>query len=456
MNGVSTEAICLKLFTFSLRDRAKSWQRSIPAGQITTWNQLVKAFLSKYFPPGRTARLRAEITQFKQLDQESLYDAWERYRELLRKCPHHGLQKWLVIEMFYNALLPNYKGIVDSAAGGSLMGKSHDEAYTLICEMADNYQWHFDRSGQSRRPIGSSSQESSEITSLKAQISGLTDQLKGMSERAVGTTNCQICGDFHPMEECRLVTSSDTNDVEQVNYMQNRLNRQPNNPFSNTYNPGWKNHPNFSWSGQQNQTEQPRGDMGRSQQTQPQQQFSSSRNFRPPGFQHQVNQNMRNDGEGSSNEKKSGLEEMMMKCLSKMDLVIGEQGATIKAVVQSNEQNTAAIRNLERQFGQLANSQASRNQGVLPSQTEPNPREHCKAVTLRSGKPLIKDPTRDDMGPEEEEASIIQEPELVEVEIENVVGASKKIQETSSTSKPIMKAYTPPIPFPNRLKEFKD
>ena len=68
----------------------------------------------------------------------------------------------------------------------------------------------------------------------------------------------------------------------------------------------------------------------------------------------------------------------------------------------------------------ISNASASRNQGTLPSQPDTNPREHCKAVTLRSGKPLVKDSTRDDIGPEEKEPPPVQEHDLVEVEVEEV------------------------------------
>ncbi|KAJ9567940.1 hypothetical protein OSB04_003906 [Centaurea solstitialis] len=453
INHLPVDTVRLTLFTFSLKDRAKAWQRSLPPNSITTWDQLASAFLTKFFPPARSANFRAEITQFKIRSGESIYEAWERYRELLRMCPHHGLQQWLTIEMFYNGLDQHHKNIIDSAAGGSLMSKTYEDAYALICEIADNnYQWHSERNDQVRRSIGTSSQDSTEATSLQAQISGLSNQLKNMSVRMVGTPSCQICGESHSTNECNLVASVETDDVEEVNYMQNQPNRRQYDPFSSTYNPGWRDHPHLSYKNHQTQLDQPRGDVDR-----PQQQLL--RNHRPPGFhQHQGNQNMHPSGEGSSSGNKPDLEAMMMKCLSKIDMVIGEQSSTIKAVVQSTEQNTVAIKNLERQFGQMANANASRNQGTLPSQPDPNPREHCKAVTLRSGKPLVKDPTRDDMGPEEEEPSSVQEPDLVEVEVEvqDVVEKTKKAQEAPKPSKPVVNAYKPPIPFPNRLKEYKD
>ena len=82
INGVSEDAVRLRVFPFSLRDRAKEWLNSLPPGSITTWDELVQRFLSKFFPPAKTAKLRNEITSFTQYDQESLYEAWERFKEM--------------------------------------------------------------------------------------------------------------------------------------------------------------------------------------------------------------------------------------------------------------------------------------------------------------------------------------------------------------------------------------
>ena len=56
INGVSDDAIHLRLFPFSLRDRAKRWLQSLPPGSITTWEALAEKFLFKYFPPSKTAK----------------------------------------------------------------------------------------------------------------------------------------------------------------------------------------------------------------------------------------------------------------------------------------------------------------------------------------------------------------------------------------------------------------
>jgi len=75
INGAFSDAIRLRLFLFSLRDNASDWLQSEEPNSFTSWEMLSKAFLSKYFPPGKIAKLRTEITLFIQRDRESLYKA---------------------------------------------------------------------------------------------------------------------------------------------------------------------------------------------------------------------------------------------------------------------------------------------------------------------------------------------------------------------------------------------
>ena len=62
MNGVSNDAIKLRVFPFSLRDKAKNWLRSLAPALVATWPQMSTLFLSKYFPPSKTAEIgRAHV-----------------------------------------------------------------------------------------------------------------------------------------------------------------------------------------------------------------------------------------------------------------------------------------------------------------------------------------------------------------------------------------------------------
>jgi hypothetical protein len=85
------EAIRLHLFPFYLMDKAITWFHSLRVGSITSWDQMRREFLGRFFPSSKIAQLRAKLYQFTQKDGESLYDVWERFKEMLRLCPHHGL-----------------------------------------------------------------------------------------------------------------------------------------------------------------------------------------------------------------------------------------------------------------------------------------------------------------------------------------------------------------------------
>ncbi|KAL5573845.1 hypothetical protein UlMin_023442 [Ulmus minor] len=149
-NGVTDDAVRLRLFPFSLNSKAKAWLTSLPAGTITTWNGLANVFLTKYFPPAKSAKMRNDISNFLQQDQESLYEAWERFKDLLRKCPHHGLPLWMQVQTFYNGLLSNTQTMVDAASGGAFFNKTPEDGYELIEVMASNNFMKSERNSQKR------------------------------------------------------------------------------------------------------------------------------------------------------------------------------------------------------------------------------------------------------------------------------------------------------------------
>ena len=74
-NGVIEEALTLHLFPLSLSDRAKHWLTSQPPDSITSWNDLVQKFLTKFFPPVKITQLVQEIKTFRQFEGENLAEA---------------------------------------------------------------------------------------------------------------------------------------------------------------------------------------------------------------------------------------------------------------------------------------------------------------------------------------------------------------------------------------------
>ena len=137
-NGVTEEALRLRLFPLSLGDRAKHWLTSQPPDSITSWNDLVQKFLTKFFPPVKIAQLVQEINTFRQLEGENFAEAWERFHELLRRCPYHRLTRWMQVHTFYNGLRDATKTVIDDLARGELMKKTTDQAYEILEDVTTN------------------------------------------------------------------------------------------------------------------------------------------------------------------------------------------------------------------------------------------------------------------------------------------------------------------------------
>ncbi|GKC87669.1 hypothetical protein Tco_1148318 [Tanacetum coccineum] len=98
----------------SLTRVASRWLRNKPSGSIITWEDLKTKFLSKYCPHARTAEKMEEINNFQQEPDETLYQAWERFKELLMKCPQHYFTEMQEVILFYNRLDVQTRHIFDS------------------------------------------------------------------------------------------------------------------------------------------------------------------------------------------------------------------------------------------------------------------------------------------------------------------------------------------------------
>ncbi|GJV35807.1 zinc finger, CCHC-type containing protein [Tanacetum coccineum] len=83
LDGKNRERMRLRLFQFSLHDKASNWLKRLLAGSITTWDDLTTRFLAQFFPPRRTAKVRNDILVFQQHHGESLSEAWTCFKDLL-------------------------------------------------------------------------------------------------------------------------------------------------------------------------------------------------------------------------------------------------------------------------------------------------------------------------------------------------------------------------------------
>jgi hypothetical protein len=239
--------------------------------------------------------------------------------------------------------------------------------------------------------------------------------------------SCSICAS--PMHQAQNCPSMTVFKMKQVNAF-NSFQKPSNGPYSETYNPGWRNHPNFSWKQNQPTTNQ-----------------GGALHY-PPGFSSYQNQGRSAPPASSSSyqapaSSTQSLEETMREFM-KMT------GQSISDVRQSTMANTQAISKLEMQMGQLANHLGEKDKGKLPSQAVNNLKaynsgnssnqEHVQAiVTLRSGKRVDNKV----VNPEEEQK---------EEEGDN----QKEGDAEPSTITPVVKepprALVPKAPHPERLQ----
>ena len=107
----------------------------------------MQKFITKILPPVKIAQLVQEFNTFKQFERENLAEAWERFHELLRICPHHRLTRWMQVHTFINGLSDSAGTIIDASVGGSLMKKTTYQAYEILEDTTTNSnQWPRDRS----------------------------------------------------------------------------------------------------------------------------------------------------------------------------------------------------------------------------------------------------------------------------------------------------------------------
>ncbi|GJW55387.1 reverse transcriptase domain-containing protein [Tanacetum coccineum] len=130
--NVPNDVIKLMMFPYSLEGAAKTWYEKEPPNSILTWDDLVTKFVNQFFPPSKTTHLKNKISRFSQEFDESFSEAWERFKGMLRSCPHHGFSELTQVDTFYNGLTENEQDSLNAAAGGNLLSKTTREALNII------------------------------------------------------------------------------------------------------------------------------------------------------------------------------------------------------------------------------------------------------------------------------------------------------------------------------------
>ncbi|GJW08812.1 reverse transcriptase domain-containing protein [Tanacetum coccineum] len=112
--SVTHDVVMLRVFPITLKGPALRWINILSSGLATTWDLFEKAFIRQYCPPLKTAKKLEEIYNFKQEVDEPLYRAWERYSDILYRCPQHDLNSQQRVHIFYTGLYIPSRIMLDS------------------------------------------------------------------------------------------------------------------------------------------------------------------------------------------------------------------------------------------------------------------------------------------------------------------------------------------------------
>ena len=363
----------MKAFPFSLEDRAKTWLFDLPAGHVNTWDRLKSEFLTKYFPASRITVLRKQITGIQQAGDETFRTYYERFKSLVASCPSHGMKEESLLTYFYEGLLPLERSLLDAAAGGSFMDKTPTIAKELLANRALNYQQYEGALTSSRRV--------NEVTShsnLEDKVNKMSTLLSQVLQSQKGGGVAQVCGicslQGHHSDQCpQLIENGGWESANAIGGYQGGYQggqggpqRPRYDPYSNTYNPGWRDHPNFKW-----------GNNDQAQQTQ------QGNGGRPQGFfqKPQVHQNF-----SSPNSNSNANYDKMFEALT----------SSTQALVQGQQNQGKEIAELKKQMDQVVGFMSKIHEtGKLPGGTIPNPKgqfENASIVTTRSGREFQERP----------------------------------------------------------------
>ncbi|GJZ32022.1 reverse transcriptase domain-containing protein [Tanacetum coccineum] len=398
--NVPNDVIKLMMFPYSLEGAAKTWYEKEPPNSILTWEDLVTKFVNQFLPPSKTTHLKNKISLFTQKFDESFSEAWERFKEMLRACRHHGFTELTQIDTFYNGLNDNDQDSLNAVAGGNLLSKTTREALNII-ENKSKVRYSRNKPNASR--MNTTSREG--VSKTDERIDKLADQLSILVEivskkvitpapvKAVEET-CVTCGAAHSWYNCPN-TDNNQGSVCATTGTYNHV--TPSNRVSNQMTP-----PGFApvQNNGQNRFNQNQGqgnNFNRGNNFHGNQGFQAQNNhalnFQNQGFQNQPfpvpNNQVQQEFSSEFSSYKRNNDQMMRNMQNQINSLKGDLKNEIQNTIKSQQavmmnQQTTFQNNLQNIICGLFQNQASTS-GTLPSNTIPNPKGEMKAITTRSG-----------------------------------------------------------------------
>ncbi|GJR87694.1 reverse transcriptase domain-containing protein [Tanacetum coccineum] len=442
--NVPSTSVKLMLFPFSLEGAARIWLEKEPPRSILTWDDLVSKFINKFFPPSKTTNLRNEITRFQQKFDETFYEAWDRFNDLLRGCPHHGFSELHQLDTFYNALNSNDQDSLNSAAGGNFLDKMPRECLKII-ESKSKVRQSRSKAIVSKVSTSSSTPAvSSDVAELKDMVRALILDKKNQTPAPASVKaieqSCVTCGGGHSYQNCPATNDYRDNIQEYVsqaaavNYNQGNASYRPQMVANQIRPPGFppmQNHQNNQNRGinfnqnRGNNLNQNRGsNFNQGQVYQPQ--INQPPTFQAPPYQAPA------PAHPTPGVSKSDFDHYVK---------------ANDAVMQNMQNQMANITDLLTKIVN-SNTASTSGSGSLPSNTIANPKGDVKAITTRSG--VSYNGPQTSSPPKEKE----NEPEVTK---DTVQPSTENIQPpVVQTHEPVVVPKTKPtLPYPTRANQEK-
>ncbi|GJT79593.1 reverse transcriptase domain-containing protein [Tanacetum coccineum] len=491
---VPNTSIKLLLFPFSLDGEARDWLDKEPPRSILTWDDLVSKFINQFFPPSKTTYLRNKITNFFQEPNESFNEAWERFKGLLRQCPHHGFSELHQLDTFYNSLNSNDQDALDSAAGGNFLDKMPQEGLAII-ESKSKVRYSRSRANDSRvstdAPLSNSSPSNNSFdmqqiaASLEDKMTIKMNQMLNQMKALVVTTPapvkaveevCVTCGSNHHFNLCPLTRGGNDFPIFHDNIQQfqqtaavgNFLQRnQPSNLASQMRPPGF-NQPNVQnnqnrYQGTNSNFNQNRGgnyNQNRpNNQTQNQNQVYQAPPYQPPTNQPLVNQALPpvSQTQGVSKTEFESYSKANDANMNNLQMKLDNFQNDFQRVYSDSQKKQDDFQKMMLGFMQNYHTNQPSSSSSLPSNTIPNPRNEAKAITTRSGVsydgPPIPPPVV------EKESEVTKDTELPSTED---IQPPPFVQEQPKETRPIEGAFfrcptsKPNLPYHQGTQQTKD
>ncbi|RVW89733.1 hypothetical protein CK203_047247 [Vitis vinifera] len=239
--GASIDLMRLKLFPFTLKDKAKIWFNSL--------------------------RPRTK-------ENDKFYEYWERYMETVNVCPHHGFDTWLLVSYFYDGKSSSMKQLLETMCGGDFMSKNSKEAMDFLSYVAEvSRGWDEPNAREMGRMKSQPNAKGgmyvlNEDIDMKAKIAAMARRLEELEmkkvqevqaifETSVQAMPCSICQSYeHLVDECPTIPAVREMFRDQANVI-GQFKPNNNASYGNTYNSNWRNHPNFFWKPKPPQYTQP-------------------------------------------------------------------------------------------------------------------------------------------------------------------------------------------------------